>query len=339
MINQRCSKETKTALGLFIGLLLIMPLNSYIGLIFLEPPRLLQSLASTLTWSYGPLMLLLVNMVIRKQQHAAVLTLHFVPCIAFACLHYLSLSWLNYYIYHGILLLQTAVYLAISVYTLYLYRQKISTLGREFRNSTYYWMLYLIAGLFSISIFDNALVFLLYQGVGISFYFVSFTVSAFSIYISTIALFLLLQPTLFEREPEQEESSTAIPSIDENARNVELSQAAANELKKQLSELVALEKPHLDSEINLSKLATLLDISNHQLSELLNIHLETSFYDFLNRHRYNEAITLMESKPKIHSITDIAYLSGFNNRNSFYRVFKENTGLTPGEYRKKHYPK
>jgi AraC-like DNA-binding protein len=33
------------------------------------------------------------------------------------------------------------------------------------------------------------------------------------------------------------------------------------------------------------------------------------------------------------SVTDITYRAGFNNRNSFYRVFKEKNGLTPSQYK------
>jgi len=34
------------------------------------------------------------------------------------------------------------------------------------------------------------------------------------------------------------------------------------------------------------------------------------------------------------TISDIAYRSGFNNRNSFYKVFKDKTGITPSQYKK-----
>jgi len=34
------------------------------------------------------------------------------------------------------------------------------------------------------------------------------------------------------------------------------------------------------------------------------------------------------------TLADIAYRAGFNNRNSFYKAFKEKTGMRPSDYRR-----
>ena len=117
-------------------------------------------------------------------------------------------------------------------------------------------------------------------------------------------------------------------------RSIELSADAARQLDEQLQELVKNHKPHLDEDISLPKLASLLGVTSHQLSELLNIHKSTSFYDFLNDLRYHEALHYLAAGESELTIADIAYRSGFNNRNSFYKVFKEKTGQTPSQYKK-----
>lgn len=117
-------------------------------------------------------------------------------------------------------------------------------------------------------------------------------------------------------------------------RTVELSPQAATELFAQLMELVESHKPHLDDEISLPKLASLLGVSTNKLSELLNIHQSVSFYDFLNNLRYEEALRCLSSDSNELTISDIAYRAGFNNRNTFYKVFKEKTGVTPHQFRK-----
>jgi AraC-like DNA-binding protein len=94
-----------------------------------------------------------------------------------------------------------------------------------------------------------------------------------------------------------------------------------------LQELVKNHKPHLDDDISLPKLASLLGVTSHQLSELLNIHKSTSFYDFLNDLRYQESLHFLMVNESELTIADIAYRLGFNNRNSFYKVLKEKPGL------------
>jgi AraC-like DNA-binding protein len=94
-----------------------------------------------------------------------------------------------------------------------------------------------------------------------------------------------------------------------------------------LQELVKNHKPHLDDDISLPKLASLLGVTSHQLSELLNIHKPTSFYDFLNDLRYQESLHFLMVNESELTIADIAYRLGFNNRNSFYKVLKEKPGL------------
>jgi AraC-like DNA-binding protein len=84
----------------------------------------------------------------------------------------------------------------------------------------------------------------------------------------------------------------------------------------------------------LGKLASLLGVTPHQLSELLNIHMAISFYDYLNNLRHDESVKLLCNPQQSYSITDIAYRSGYNNRNSFYKIFKEKTGVTPTEFKK-----
>jgi transcriptional regulator GlxA family with amidase domain len=88
--------------------------------------------------------------------------------------------------------------------------------------------------------------------------------------------------------------------------------------------------------MSLARLAALLDVTGHQLSELLNLHLGRSFYDYLNELRYREALQMLERPDPAQTLTvaDIAYRAGFNNRNSFHKVFKDKTGLTPAQYRK-----
>jgi AraC-like DNA-binding protein len=61
-----------------------------------------------------------------------------------------------------------------------------------------------------------------------------------------------------------------------------------------------------------------------------------NFYDFINRHRIDEASRLL-TNPADEKITilEVLYEVGFNSKSSFNTLFKKYTGLTPTEFRKK----
>lgn len=58
---------------------------------------------------------------------------------------------------------------------------------------------------------------------------------------------------------------------------------------------------------------------------------QMTFTDFVNEFRITQARKLLTSD---RSIGDVCYESGFNNLSHFNKVFKQQTGQTPGEYRR-----
>lgn len=123
------------------------------------------------------------------------------------------------------------------------------------------------------------------------------------------------------------------PNLDTRYRASGLSTQFAEELKLQLGELMESEKPYLISDFTLDDLAGMINVSRHHASQLLNEYFEQSFYDFINYHRIKEAKKLLRNDVDKLSIDKIAFDCGFNNRISFYRVFKKHVGLAPSEYR------
>lgn len=109
--------------------------------------------------------------------------------------------------------------------------------------------------------------------------------------------------------------------------------------KVKLDELMAKEKPYLDNELSLPKLAELFETSTHQLSFLLNKGFNENFYDYVNRYRVEESKRLLIDKKFNHlSIVGIAFESGFNSKTAFNTAFKKFTGSTPTEFRKANAP-
>lgn len=105
------------------------------------------------------------------------------------------------------------------------------------------------------------------------------------------------------------------------------------ELKSRLDNSLARERHYLNSDLSLGSLAALLDTSDKNLSCLLNLHLHTNFYDFINEYRVKAFQEKLESgRYHNYSLTGIALESGFKSKSSFYRAFKKHTGVTPKEY-------
>lgn len=111
-----------------------------------------------------------------------------------------------------------------------------------------------------------------------------------------------------------------------------LPEKRATELKTQLLNHLKCERPYLDIELTLNQLANNLGLSSSkQLSQLLNQHLNESFFELINRYRVEEAKNMLQTASR-KTMIDIAYESGFKSVSTFYSHFKKVTGMTPKEY-------
>lgn len=106
---------------------------------------------------------------------------------------------------------------------------------------------------------------------------------------------------------------------------------------KGLLDFMEQEKPYLDSEMSMPKLAKLLDMSKEELSQVINKELFLNFNAFMNKYRINEAKRkLRDPKENQFVILKIAHDVGFNSKSTFNSVFKQMTGMSPTQYRKKY---
>ncbi|TDQ24026.1 AraC family transcriptional regulator [Tenacibaculum caenipelagi] len=119
-------------------------------------------------------------------------------------------------------------------------------------------------------------------------------------------------------------------------KNSSLTEQDRNQYMEQILDYMEKEKPYLDFDINQSELASKLSMNKHHLSEVLNLCFDKNFYQFINLYRVNEAQKIIKDPTySDYKILAIAYEAGFKSKTSFNRVFKNHTGLTPSEYRKK----
>ncbi|HKK38950.1 MAG TPA: helix-turn-helix domain-containing protein, partial [Cryomorphaceae bacterium] len=149
-------------------------------------------------------------------------------------------------------------------------------------------------------------------------------------YKGTVQAKILLPDFLLARD--QDSSHLTTSSTDSL-----FTEKQAEELEKQLLAVMEEERPYLDESIALSDLAAKINLTDKRLSELLNKHLKTNFYDFINHYRVEAFKDMVIDETYAHlTFLALAYESGFKSKTSFNRVFKQRTGLSPSEYKKAH---
>ncbi|AOT08640.1 helix-turn-helix domain-containing protein [Pseudoalteromonas luteoviolacea] len=116
-------------------------------------------------------------------------------------------------------------------------------------------------------------------------------------------------------------------------KQLQLSPSIAQSCIDELKQLLEKKQVFLDNQLTLAQLAQQLGLTQHQTSELLNEHMNKSFYTLLNEHRIHFACELLKQSTTRDNITQIALDSGFNNKSSFYMEFKKQLGTTPSKWR------
>jgi len=122
---------------------------------------------------------------------------------------------------------------------------------------------------------------------------------------------------------------------DRNLHTKEHIDSFLEERYQKVVEYIEKQKPYLEPEINLTKLASALEENTHNLSLTINQKFKMSFYDLINSYRIKEVQRLLKDNQsgKL-TIESIAFDAGFNTPSSFYRAFKKHTQITPSQYLK-----
>lgn len=94
------------------------------------------------------------------------------------------------------------------------------------------------------------------------------------------------------------------------------------------------ERPYLEPDLTLPKLAESLNVPHHHLSQVINDVYGQNFFDFINKYRVEEVKNkIVDPEFDKYSLLGIAFESGFNSKSAFNRVFKKFTNTTPSEFR------
>lgn len=111
-----------------------------------------------------------------------------------------------------------------------------------------------------------------------------------------------------------------------------LRQAGADEDRDSVKAVLSYCMEHYAQPITLNSVADALHLSKFYISHMFRERMNYSFTRFLHDLRVEHACDVLKQKNV--DITDAAFRSGFSSIRSFNRIFLENTGMSPRQYRK-----
>lgn len=104
------------------------------------------------------------------------------------------------------------------------------------------------------------------------------------------------------------------------------------DLYQEILQLFEKEKLYLKHDLSVSELSSRLNTNDKYISVAINNNSQSNFNNLVNAFRINEAKNLIAQFGKAINIKELADRSGYKSLNTFYKNFKDITGLTPSQY-------
>lgn len=114
--------------------------------------------------------------------------------------------------------------------------------------------------------------------------------------------------------------------------------AAANEEDEaqrcpSVEAVLAYVRDHSGERLSLSEMADMCRVSTAYLSRKFKAEVGVGFADYVATTRLERAETMLRERPEM-SVTEIAFMCGFNDSNYFSDKFKKHFGVSPLKFRK-----
>jgi AraC-like DNA-binding protein len=116
--------------------------------------------------------------------------------------------------------------------------------------------------------------------------------------------------------------------------NKKLSEDDAQLMLKRLERAMTEKNVFKNPNLKLNDLANEINVSAHQLSQLLNDNLGKGFTLFINEYRIEEACKILSATENL-TIEAISDEVGFNSKSTFFSSFKKLKGMTPAQYQQR----
>lgn len=127
-------------------------------------------------------------------------------------------------------------------------------------------------------------------------------------------------------------------SVDsEKYRTSKLTEKECRSLSHRLDDLMEQKRLFTDPELKIADIATALGTTSHAMSYFFNQYLKKSYPQYINELRVEEFKKMVKTGDLSRlTLSAISERCGFSSRASFFRHFKNMTGITPNEYIQNH---
>ncbi len=336
LLNRKPAFRANRILAIWLAIVCLHLVINYAEAIgyYRQAPQLIGASSSFLLL-YGPLLFLYVKDFASKNRKYDIL--HFVPFLIY------NLSLVNFYLindydqkielinnYHVLVVvlsvLKFSTFISYTILSLVLIQRSQSDIKNYYSDTLEVdlgWLRFLILSIILLLIFVSITRLFEYwdfYATGINFE--TFAFVGLSIWIFSLGYYGLKKAPVFSVFP-----STA-PQAKYAKTRIEDHQAKEYVIK--LSKLMEEERPYLDKRLTLDKLADMLDLPVHHLSQVINDRFRKNFYEFINTYRVVEMEKLMrDSSSSNLTLLGIALDSGFSSKASFNRTFKHLNRIHP----------
>ncbi|WP_228530383.1 helix-turn-helix domain-containing protein [Tamlana sp. I1] len=227
----------------------------------------------------------------------------------------------------NVLIIIQAIYFIVASYLkIKRYKVEIELFASNTSEINLNWIEYIIISLFVLSIFIGVY----------NILFVDADLNLFANIVSFVIIIFVAYNALKQKEIFIIKDNQITADDSDISKRKLISDQDLDALKTKLLQLMESQKPYLDPELNLVKLAQQINIPAHQLSYVINSGFNENFFMFVNRYRVEKVKELLLSEEKNHlSIMGIAFEAGFNSKTSFNTTFKKISSQTPSEFKKR----
>jgi AraC-like DNA-binding protein len=166
--------------------------------------------------------------------------------------------------------------------------------------------------------------------------------SCTAVFLLVFGYLALRNPSIFNApstgfQLEQQIAEIVLPEEEKHFQpKIEFENEQIERYSQIINKLMEEDKVYLDLELSLGKLAELSKIPSRQLSQFIMLTFHKNFKEYINTYRtqYAQQLLTQPNAPR-YTMQAIAFDSGFNSESSFYKIFKQQTNLTPKQYQDK----
>lgn len=351
LVTKKVNQLSNRILGVLMFIFAIdLMMAAYQGLgLYQQYPHFI-GLDYTITMLYGPLLYLYAETLIRggkrlnKWEWA-----HFIPFLAFLMYSLpvyfssadekITLLDANGGLQYGpdfithLKVGYNLIYIPFILRLLYSFRKKVKASYSSLDRKNLDWLQGFVLGGFLMALAATIL-HTLNSVYGANPMYSNLTLLGVTVYVYSIGYMGLRQPEFFA--PVLDDIASKKHPAKETAAYSKsgLSEEKGKQLMDKLRKLMETEKLYTNNELSLRELSDRMEITPHNLTEIINRFAGKNFYDFVNSYRVEEVKRrLKQADSKKLTVLALGMEAGFNSKSTFNSVFKKHTGMTPTEFK------